>query len=461
MFMHQSSPLGKLRIAVVICCLFLILGILGCAYLSDRNNSVLDKNEITSNVETLDDEDLNYSYLSSYVKKYGIGNVNAYKINEAETKLRNNFYKSIPDNDVLSRKVVSLFVENYYDTVDLNDKTAVTDAVLTCLIHSIEDPWAFYRTAKQYADYSDSLESGDDFVGIGIQINQQTLKISMVFKDSGAEAAGIKPGDVLYGVNDKTSEDTSFDELLDMIKGEPDTTVKITVKRGDDLLDFNVVRKLLTERTVYYELDENKLGYVQITQFLGTTFEEFKEAIDYLTENDAIALVIDVRYNPGGLLNSVAAVIDYLVPDEPQRRIGSYTQNGQELVFTTIDGHGVDLPIAVICNEFTASAGELFTAAMRDYGNDGILNTVIIGNTTYGKGVAQSSFHLYDGSAITFTIGYFNPPCNENFDGIGVIPDVPVTENATYDAPLKIAKEHAINLANSNTDAEELLLYAA
>lgn len=454
MSMHHNSPLGKVRGIIIICCLVLIFGILGCAYLNDKNTTVLDKDEILNNIQN--EESLNYSYISSYIKKYGVGNVNAYKINEAESKLENNYYKygELPSKDVLAKAIVSLFVEEYYDKIDLNNKTVVTDAVLDCFLRSIGDKYAYYRTAPEFEDYNQSLEGGDEFVGIGIQIDANTLEILMVFKDSGAYDAGIRPKDILYGVADKTTDDTPAEELLELLKGEPDTTVKVKVKRGDAVLEFNVKRTVLTQRTVTYEVTDENIGYIYISQFLGTTSYEFVEAVDYCTEMNVKALVIDVRYNPGGLLNSVVEVIDYLTPDAEGRRIGSYTQSGVEQVFYTTDGHSVNVPIAVICNEYTASAGELFTGAMRDYGDEGVLNTVIIGTTTYGKGIAQSSFYLHDGSALTFTIGYFNPPCNVNFNGEGVHPDFEVAEVENTDAPYEKAIEKVLELTNVSTQAE-------
>ena len=199
MSMHHNSPLGKVRGIIIICCLVLIFGILGCAYLNDKNTTVLDKDEILNNIQN--EESLNYSYISSYIKKYGVGNVNAYKINEAESKLENNYYKygELPSKDVLAKAIVSLFVEEYYDKIDLNNKTVVTDAVLDCFLRSIGDKYAYYRTAPEFEDYNQSLEGGDEFVGIGIQIDANTLEILMVFKDSGAYDAGIRPKDILVG----------------------------------------------------------------------------------------------------------------------------------------------------------------------------------------------------------------------------------------------------------------------
>lgn len=452
--MHSYSPLGKLRWVVAICCVILILGIIGYAYLIDKNDSVIEKNEILEKVETLGGEDYGYTYISSYVKKYGIENVNTYKLNNVESYLEANYYKALPEERELAKSVALLFVEHYYDKIDLDDKDTVTDAVLYCLFASIGDPYAYYRSAEEYKEYVGSLEGGDEFVGIGVLMNQDTFEILMVYPDSGAKEAGIMPRDVIVGVDGQSVSTATNEELLDMIKGDVGSTVKVTVSRGGELIEFTVVRKILTERSVLYDINDEKIGYIQITQFLKDTPTQFKEAIDYCEKMGAVALVIDVRYNPGGLLNSVVDVIDYLTPDLPTRRIASYTESGQEYVFYTDDGHSVDLPIAVICNSGTASAGELFTAAMRDYGEDNILNTVIIGETTYGKGVAQNSYKLYDESGITYTIGYFNPPSDVNFDGVGVIPDFEVEEESTKDAPLEKAYEKLLELTNEKGGVE-------
>ena len=444
-----ASPIGKVRIAVIICCLVLILGILGCSYINDKNSSVLDKDVIINNIENTDKDNSTYYYLSGYIKDYGIGNINTYKINQAESYIENYFYKEIPDRAELAKQIVSLFVEYYYDNIDLNNKEAVTDAVLSCLVASINDRWAHYRTAEKYQDYTNDLEGGSEFVGIGVRLNAETLEISLVFRDSGAYEAGIKPRDIIYGVDDKTVENTEKDDLIDMIKGEAGSTVKITVKRGEELKEFTVTRKRLIEKTVNYDIDENNLGHIQITQFIGTTAEEFKQAVDYCTAEKVKALVIDVRGNPGGLLNSVVEIIDYLVPDAEGRRIASYTQSGQNIVFYTGDKHSVDVPVVVLCNEGSASGAELFTAAMRDYGKAGVMNTLVIGETTYGKGLVQTSYILYDNSALTFTIGHYNPPCDVNFDGIGVIPDIEVEDNVLgTDTPLNVAIQKALELSN-------------
>ena len=230
-----------------------------------------------------------------------------------------------------------------------------------------------------------------------------------------------------------------------LIAGEVGTEVSLTVKRGDDVLTIVATRRELSDVTVLYELDENKIGYILVSQFKENTPEQFYEAIDYMTENGAVGIVFDMRNNPGGLLDAVVAMIDYIAPDG--NRIASYQiGTDSKTVFTAEDGHSVNLPIAVLCNGNTASAGELFTAAMRDYGKSGVLNTVIVGETTYKKGIMQSSFSLFDGSAIKLTIAFYNPPSDVNYDGFGVEPDVRITNDGETDDQLNAAKEAIINM---------------
>lgn len=461
MTMNHRSPLGKVRTVIVICCLAVILSIIGYAYITDINKAVIEKTDIQNNIEANKNIDLGYKYTSSYIKKYGIGNINSYKINTIEDNLRTSFYKELPAGYVLAEKICTAFLESYYDSIDLTDKEAVTDAVLECYFDSIGDPYAYYRSATDFKDYLGTLEGNDSFVGIGVVINVETLEIITVYKDSGAYEAGVRPGDFLYGVDGKTVEDTSYEELANMLKGEEGTEVHVTLKRENELIEVTITRMLITEKSVTYQIDDDKIGYIYISQFQETTTEQFVEAVDYCTENGALGIVIDVRYNPGGLLDAVVAVIDYIVPDANNRVIASYTASGAEYVYNTVDNHSVDIPIAVICNEYTASAGELFTAAMRDFSKEGVIKATIVGTQTYGKGVVQTNYTLYDLSGITFTIGYYNPPCDVNFDGIGVFPDVEVEEIKESDLPLEKAKEALFDLIYTGTDAASIFVKAA
>ena len=447
----KRSPLKRIRTAIILLCLALIVGIIAYAFFSQNNNTVLEKEKIESNLEKYSGQDFGYDYISSYIEKYGIGNLNNYKLNYIESRLEKDFYKDLPAEYEIAKTACELYLQYFYDNVDNNDSDAVTDAIIHCLFAATGDKYAYYRNPDEFQEYLSSLQGGSSFVGIGVMVDLATLKVNMVYRGSGAEEAGIKRGDIIYAVEGTTVSDVvTTEQLTTMLRGEVNTSVNVTIKRGDKLIDMVVVRKALTEQSVSYELDSDKVGYIYITQFLGSTVNEFKEAVDFCTNNGAVALVIDVRGNPGGLLESVVNIIDYLIPDAENRMIATYNQGNKKYVFNTEDGHGVNIPIAVVCNGGTASAGELFTAAMRDFNNQNVIDAIVVGSTTYGKGVIQTSYSIYDGSGITYTVGYYNPPCDVNFDGIGITPDFQVEDVSIEDVPFNTAKEEILNIVYKN-----------
>ena len=288
---------------------------------------------------------------------------------------------------------------------------------------------------------------------IGIIIDQNSLTILSVFNDAGAADAGIKRGDKLHGVGDKTVNDTDNVTLTNLLAGEEGSTVDVTVERGGELITFTVTRKRLTETSVTYNMEDDNIGYIMINQFVSATPSEFATAVDALIEDGAVGLVIDLRNNPGGIVNSAIDVVDYIIPDEENRLIASYTYAGGEYVFYTDDGHSVDVPIAVLCNGGSASSSELFLGAIRDFDAAGIIDAVIIGEKTYGKGVVQTTYSLSDGSGITFTIGYFNPPSGVNCNGIGIDPDIILPEDYVNNIHVSTATEEIYKILN---DAAEL-----
>ena len=451
----RHSSFAKSRSFILICCLILIIGIFAYLYLTDTtNNVVLEKEEIEANLEEYQGKDLNYSYISSYIKYYGIGNVSASKINTIENRLEAYFYKELPAEYETARTVCELYLEYFYDTTDKNDKVAVTDAVITCLMASIGDKYAYYRTADEYKAHMSSLAGEDAFVGIGVIMNSKTLEVLMVYKDSGAEDAGIRRKDFIYAVDGVTLDETSADELTKKLRGEEGTTVNVTIKRGDELIDTVITRKKLTEHTVGYDLDQDGIGYIFVTQFVATTVDEFKEAVDYFVNNNAKGIVIDLRSNPGGLVSAAVDMVDYLIPDAEGRRILYYTFGKDGNEYFTKDDHSVDLPIAILCNANTASSAEIFTSAMRDFDAKGIADVTIVGSNTYGKGILQTSLQLSDGSGITFTVGFYYTLSDVNFHEVGIVPDIPVEERPNEDAPFDKAKEELLKRVYSNSGNE-------
>ena len=252
-------------------------------------------------------------------------------------------------------------------------------------------------------------------------------------KGAGAEAAGVKVGDFITHVEGVPVTDFNGDELVFAIRGEIGSFVKITVLRGAEAIDFSIERRKIVETSVEYEILSGNIGYIAITGFKDNTPDQFRAAMNYVKGRGVSGIVFDLRNNPGGGLISVCEVISELVPKGTH--ITSY-ESGDNLLGSesaTGDDTKLEIPIVVLCNKNTASAGELFTSAMRDYNDMGILDARIVGEVTYGKGVMQSTYPVKgtivaDGSTLTLTIAHYNSPVGENYDGVGITPDVKIVD---------------------------------
>ena len=378
-------------------------------------------------------------------------------------------YAEMPETKGHAAATAQSFLDEYYDEIDTSDKTAVTDALLSCYVSTLGDPYAIYRVAEATDDYHTDMSG--KFGGIGVMIEydhvEETLMVNLVYPGSPAEQVGVEVGDYIVGVDGKRVSEIGYLNAVNYVRGEIGTTVNLTLLRGDIEIVVSPVRAEVEEINVDYDIDEeNNIGYVKIVSFKGNTFEQFKEAIDALETASVSGIVFDLRDNPGGYLDSVVDVISYLIPSG--NTIVSYQYKGSPITTrkSTDDGdtdHTVNIPMVVIANEYTASAGEIFTAAIRDYRNEGMLNATIVGTTTFKKGIMQSSIEYKpDRSTITMTIAYYNPPCGTNYHGVGVSPDVHVelpepvldTETGKYlpveDTQLNTAISELQTLINAN-----------
>ena len=223
-----------------------------------------------------------------------------------------------------------------------------------------------------------------------------------------------------------------LEEVVGLIRGSRDTVAHLTMYREgeDDFLEFTVKRADINNVTVEYEMLEGDIGYIEVSQFIENTPDQFIEAVDDLTGQGAKALIVDLRSNPGGLLDAVVEMVDYIVDDnvtvEGADSAGlimtTKDKNGKVLEkFNCSDGHKVDLPMAVLVNENSASASEIYTGVMKDYGL-----ATIVGTNTYGKGIVQTIVRLSDGSGIKFTIAKYFTPAGNDIHEKGIAPDVEI-----------------------------------
>ena len=392
------------------------------------------KEELQANMDR--ESDAAYTTVFEYLNYWRFPAYSYYKMYLMDLFVAQCYYKEIEDMRALAYETARLYLEHFYDTTDRTDRTATTDAYLLCYTEALGDPYAVYRTADEYEDYD--VDMSGTFVGIGVSVVYDSftneIEIVEVVPDSPAEEAGILPGDFIVGVGDLLVSEEEYLTVVNAIRGEEGAEVTVYVDRQGQTLSFTMARRTLTDHTVRYEMIEGTtLGYVRITQFKDNTAAQFKEAMDALARDGATGYLFDMRGNPGGYLHAVVECVAYL--SEAGATIASF-DNGDEPKIDA-DDHEVNAPMVVLANGSTASAGELFTAAVRD-----LKSAVVVGETTYKKGVMQGTYPLGDGSTITMTIAHYNPPSGVNYDGIGVIPDVELANgeegDAQYDRALDI-----------------------
>lgn len=428
--MDNTDDIKQRRVRIAVLTLFIIivtfLAIYGIIYAVGRTGGkMLTREEIEGNIAVADASDKDYTYAASYLAEWGIRGFDGAKFKTCEYYFSKYSIYHQDSSKQLAKDTARLFLEYFYDETDHSDSEVLTDALISCYVEAFGDKYAVYRTATQHEDYNTSMSGS--FVGIGVRVlyseEDGTITVLSVNEDSAAEDAGILAGDIIHAVDGELVSELGYEGAVSKIRGDIGTDVTVTVKRGEELIDLVATRRQVIEKTVQYQITESKIAIITITQFKANTFEQFKSAVDKAEADKAKAIVFDLCDNPGGYLNSVVQVIDYIAPDGV--RIASYTSmTDGEIIFEADDGHSISLPIAVVFNEHTASAGELFSAAMRDYGDMGVLDVTTVGVKTYSKGVMQSTMTFADRSTLTFTIAFYNPPCDVNYDGVGVTPDI-------------------------------------
>lgn len=313
--------------------------------------------------------------------------------------------------------------EAYY-MGELDDKK-VEEGLISGYIYGMGDRYAYYYSPDDFTTYNE--ENNGKMVGIGVRVIYDNtlggIYVTAVMPGSPALESGLSHGDLIVGVEDKYVADIGYYEAVNMIKnGDENTFVKLYVARKSDdyktAEEITVERRTIDNKTVYSEMIYGNIGYVEITEFNKTTSDELKNAVLDLMANGAEKLVFDVRNNPGGDLDGVAGALDFLLPEGPIIHIVS--KKGVEKVINS-DENCIDLPMSVLVNGSTASAGELFCCSLKDYGK-----AVLVGTQTYGKGSMQSVIRLSNGGGFSFTTNRYDPPYSENYDGVGVTPDIEI-----------------------------------
>ena len=326
-------------------------------------------------------------------------------------------------------KVIEDTINNYYYKTEL-DRDAEANSIYKGVVASLGDPYSEYYTPEEYNDLMTDTQGVYYGIGAYVSMDKDTNlpRITGTIKDSPAEKIGLKANDVIYKVDGTSTQGMTLTEVVGMIRGEIDTEVVLTIYREDepDYLEITVKRGEVEAQTVNTTMLDNDIGYLGITEFDSVTTGQFIEGMTELRSKGMKALIIDLRSNPGGSLKAVCDIAEELLPEG--NIVYTVDRDGKREEFTCDGKKEIDIPLAVLVNGYSASASEILSGAIKDYGKG-----TLIGETTYGKGVVQRIFPFTDGTAVKLTISNYFTPNGTDINGVGITPDIEIPlDNEAY-----------------------------
>ena len=327
--------------------------------------------------------------------------------------------------------VIRTELEKYYLNSDEIEDSELVDSALKGYVAGLGDEYTELMTAKEYEELEQELS---EYVGIGIYVGQsldgEAVILAPVGDESPAFKAGIKAYDVIVKVNGEDVLGAGSSLVSSKVRGESGTEVKIEVKRNDETKEFTVKRENVQMYHVETKVLENNIGYMGMSTFNENCAQEFEQKYKELQEQNITGLVVDLRYNGGGLVDEVLDIVDLFV-DKGKDVLITVDKNGKEEIEKAKGEKIVTVPVVVLVNEYSASASEIMAAALKEQAN-----AKIVGKTTYGKGVIQVLHPLKDGSGIKVTVKEYLTPNRNTINKVGVTPDyeVDVTEEQMDEA---------------------------
>lgn len=340
-------------------------------------------------------------------------------------------------------KLLGNLMDDQYLYSDQVTKEQIEDGIYKGFAEAMGDPYTVYYNAKETKELFESTSG--EFSGIGallsLELKTGLVRINKVYEDSPAQKAGLKEGDIIYQVDDHEFLSGDLSELVSWVKGEEGTDVVIKVYRGEEMekKEFTVTRGQIKSITVSSTMLEDKIGYLVISEFDAVTYDQFKTEFEKLKQQGMKGLIIDLRGNPGGMLDTTVNMLKEILPKGVI--VSTKDKNGKEEVYRNEKDHMFDQPLVVLVDENSASAAEIFTGAVKDYKVG-----TIVGKTTYGKGIVQRIMELKDGSSLKVTISEYFTPNGESIHKKGIVPDIEVQyqfapDKDTYDTQMLKAIE--------------------
>ena len=333
------------------------------------------------------------------------------------------------DTDKKMSVLKGLIDKNYLGEVDEEE---LEEGIYKGFISGLSDPYSVYYDEEETRMLVETTEG--EYDGIGAVLSQDVktgiVTLVQIYEGSPAMEAGLQDDDILYKVGDLEVTGKDLTEVVSHIKGEKGTEVQLTVYRGDDREEVTVtaVRNTIQAQTIKYEMLEDQIGYVAVSEFDLVTYEQYEQALEELKNQGMKGLVVDLRNNPGGNLSTVCEMLDLMLPEG----LIVYTEDkdGNRQETKSDAGRRFELPLTVLMNGNSASASEIYAGAIQDYG----IGT-IVGTQSYGKGVVQQIFDLKDGTCVKLTIAEYFTPKGRNINGKGITPDVEIEYEKNEEDP--------------------------
>lgn len=303
------------------------------------------------------------------------------------------------------------------------------------------DPYSSYYSESEFEDLMETTNGV--FSGVGIYLSQDTvtgqIKVIRVIKGGPSDGSGIKSGDVLIKVDGKSVGDKDLDQVVSEVKGEEGTKVKLTFLRSKEknAKDYTITRKKVVTQTVETKMLDDQIGYLSISEFDEVTLGQFKKGIKQLQKKGMKALILDVRNNPGGLVDSVVDICDELLGKG--KIVSMKDKQGKEKVYRSDADQSVKVPICVLVNGESASASEILSGAVKDHKRG-----TLVGQKTFGKGIVQGFFKLGDGSYAKLTYASYYTPSGADIHKKGIKPDVNVKDDTKTKADEQLLKAQQI-----------------
>lgn len=355
--------------------------------------------------------------------------------------LRSRLIGGVDVDDVKMDYIISLIHSCFYEDVD---DAALTEGAYKGILAALDDPYSTYYTQDEYEKFQ--IDTSGNYAGIGAlltkDLSTDVVSVVSVYEGSPAERAGLQAGDVIVSADGVKAESKDLDAFVSGIRGEEGSVVTLVYERNGEQKTVDITRAQVDVPSVTYKMLDGGIAYIEIGEFSQNTKDQFDTAVADLTAQGMRAMIIDLRYNGGGLVDSVTEILDEILPEGTT--VYMEDKRGKRTTYRSDGEHFMAMPIAVLTSQHTASAAEIFAGAIRDFDYG-----TLIGTRTYGKGIVQTTYPLSDGSAVKLTMATYYTPSGECIHKKGIEPDIELEPvyGGEADAPYDEMQDNQIQKA--------------